>query len=187
MDTVLNLGVVRAIQYGTTAPLNLKMLWFDENIGVNYLKYYNTDTSTWDRMIVIPDTSITQTSVDLGDVDVAIDTLAAGVSYTGTLEIITDGNQVSVIFVTTLTIGVNVQGGFYVQIPAAKLPKPQVESAYSSLLVVKNSDFYPLGATISSFATDSFLSLAFTYSSILDAFTSGSVEIMGTVSYTKKQ
>ena len=186
-DEVLNLGIIRAVQYGTIAPLNLKMLWYDENIGIDYLKYYNKLTSTWDPLIN-PSTSVIQTTVDLTDIDVVVDSLAAGVSYTGILEILTDGNQVSVTLFTNLTIGSNVQGGgFTIQIPSSKLPQPQIPSAYSSLLVIKDGDTYPVGGSMSYYGADSFISLAFSYSTVLDGFISGSVEIVGTISYIKKQ
>ena len=42
-----NLGLVRAIQSGTTAPSNIKMLWYNENVGENRLYYYDTAISTW--------------------------------------------------------------------------------------------------------------------------------------------
>ena len=42
-----NLGLVQAIQAGTTPPSNTKMLWYDTNSGVNLQKYYNLISSSW--------------------------------------------------------------------------------------------------------------------------------------------
>ena len=42
-----NLGQIKAIHVGVTAPTNLNMLWFDDNTGVKKHKYYNTSTGLW--------------------------------------------------------------------------------------------------------------------------------------------
>ena len=43
--TSKNLGLVRAIHSGTTAPVNIKMLWYNENDNMHY--YYDILTATW--------------------------------------------------------------------------------------------------------------------------------------------
>lgn len=45
-----NLGTVAAIYYGTVAPDNERILWYDENVLA--LKYYNTNSSSWDTFTV---------------------------------------------------------------------------------------------------------------------------------------
>lgn len=47
MPTTKNLGIVRALHVGLTAPSNTKMMWYDDNPGVKILKYYDNVTSTW--------------------------------------------------------------------------------------------------------------------------------------------
>lgn len=48
-----NLGWVRAVQGGTTPPNNIKMLWFDENLGVNKMKFYNNSTDSWQPLYTV--------------------------------------------------------------------------------------------------------------------------------------
>lgn len=43
----IDLGLVKAIHKGLTAPTNTDMLWYDDNLGVKKHKYYDTVTSTW--------------------------------------------------------------------------------------------------------------------------------------------
>jgi hypothetical protein len=50
MDTK-NLGQVAAMHIGTVAPVNIKMLWYDTNVGVNIVKYYDTVSLTWKSFI----------------------------------------------------------------------------------------------------------------------------------------
>jgi hypothetical protein len=50
--TVKNLGLVKAIHTGTTAPDNTAMLWFDTNVGVNIHKYYNLVSGQWVAFII---------------------------------------------------------------------------------------------------------------------------------------
>lgn len=47
MSTSLNLGQIAAIHISTTAPSNTKMLWYDDNIGIKIVKYYDIGTTTW--------------------------------------------------------------------------------------------------------------------------------------------
>ena len=42
-----NLGWVKSVYKGTSAPSNTDMIWFDDNIGVKKHKYYDVLTSTW--------------------------------------------------------------------------------------------------------------------------------------------
>ena len=46
--TVSNLGWVKSVYSGVTPPSNLKMVWYDENVG--YHKFYNESTSSWVKM-----------------------------------------------------------------------------------------------------------------------------------------
>lgn len=46
MAYTVNLGLVKAIHSGVSAPSNIKMIWYDETIHKH--KYYNTISSTWD-------------------------------------------------------------------------------------------------------------------------------------------
>ncbi len=50
MPETIDLGLVQAIQAGTTAPSNTKMIWYDTNIGENNHKAYNTLTTTWEEL-----------------------------------------------------------------------------------------------------------------------------------------
>lgn len=45
--TTKNLGLVKAIDVALTAPSNTAMLWYDDNAGIKYHKYYNTVSSSW--------------------------------------------------------------------------------------------------------------------------------------------
>ena len=45
--TVKNLGLVKAIQAGTTPPANTQILWYDTNMGVNIHKYYDVVSGLW--------------------------------------------------------------------------------------------------------------------------------------------
>lgn len=45
MGVVKNLGLVKAIQVGTTEPINTNILWFDENIDLH--KYFDTTLGIW--------------------------------------------------------------------------------------------------------------------------------------------
>lgn len=51
MTSVINLGLVKAIQVALTPPTNINQLWYDDNVGIKILKYYNTFTSTWESII----------------------------------------------------------------------------------------------------------------------------------------
>lgn len=42
-----NLGLVKAIHVGATAPTNTYMLWFDTSTGVEYHKYYDFGLNEW--------------------------------------------------------------------------------------------------------------------------------------------
>lgn len=42
-----NLGFIKAIHEGTSAPSNVKMLWYDTSVGINFIKYYDTIFSIW--------------------------------------------------------------------------------------------------------------------------------------------
>jgi hypothetical protein len=48
MSTTKNLGQVASLKRGVTPPTNVSLLWFDTNTGVNKLKFYNSDTSSWE-------------------------------------------------------------------------------------------------------------------------------------------
>lgn len=47
MATTKNLGIVKAIHVGTTAPTNTKILWFDDNTGVKIIKAFDTVLNDW--------------------------------------------------------------------------------------------------------------------------------------------
>jgi len=49
--TIIDLGQIQALHIGLTAPLNKKILWYDDNPGVKIIKYYDTITSTWVSII----------------------------------------------------------------------------------------------------------------------------------------
>lgn len=51
MSQIVNLGIVKAIHVGATAPTNLNMLWRDTVNNVH--KAYNISTSTWDELVGI--------------------------------------------------------------------------------------------------------------------------------------
>lgn len=42
-----NLGFIQAIHSGVNAPLNIRMIWYDDNIGEKIHKYYDVSLSTW--------------------------------------------------------------------------------------------------------------------------------------------
>lgn len=42
-----NLGLVKLVHVGVTPPVNIQMVWYDSNVGVNIHKYYDTLTTTW--------------------------------------------------------------------------------------------------------------------------------------------
>ena len=45
MSTTVDLGFIKAIHSGPTAPINTQMLWYDTN--VNFHKYYDTGGGSW--------------------------------------------------------------------------------------------------------------------------------------------
>lgn len=47
MSLTKNLGFVKSIHEGTTAPSNVKMLWYDTNVGINFHKYFDVINSVW--------------------------------------------------------------------------------------------------------------------------------------------
>jgi hypothetical protein len=51
MAYTVNLGLVKAIHSGVIAPSNIKMIWYDENIGKH--KYYDTLSSSWQTFTVL--------------------------------------------------------------------------------------------------------------------------------------
>lgn len=42
-----NYGLIKAIHVGTTAPLNTKILWYDDNVGQKIHKYYDVVGASW--------------------------------------------------------------------------------------------------------------------------------------------
>jgi hypothetical protein len=42
-----NLGLVQAIYSGINPPLNTKIIWFDDNVGIKIHKYYDIVSATW--------------------------------------------------------------------------------------------------------------------------------------------
>ncbi len=42
-----NLGLVKAIHIGTVPPVNVVLLWYDTNTGVNIHKYYDLVLTQW--------------------------------------------------------------------------------------------------------------------------------------------
>ena len=47
MSETRNLGQIAAIYIGTTAPTNIKLIWYDNNEGEKIHKYYDVLTETW--------------------------------------------------------------------------------------------------------------------------------------------
>lgn len=47
MSTTRNLGLVKAIFVGTTAPSNTQVLWYDTSLPAPIHKYYDTLTTSW--------------------------------------------------------------------------------------------------------------------------------------------
>ena len=47
MSTTKNLGPVRGVWYNINPPVNTKILWYDINVGVNVMKYYDVGTTSW--------------------------------------------------------------------------------------------------------------------------------------------
>jgi len=47
MAQVKNLGLVKAIHVGTTPPSNTNLIWYDNNTGVNFHKYYDVVGGVW--------------------------------------------------------------------------------------------------------------------------------------------
>lgn len=60
-----NLGLIKAIHVGITPPLNTKIIWFDDNVGVKYHKYYDILSTSW-----IPLASSIDSLSDLDDVTI---------------------------------------------------------------------------------------------------------------------
>lgn len=53
MSETKNLGIVKALHIGLTAPANHALLWYDTNSGINRLKYYSLTSSSWELLIGI--------------------------------------------------------------------------------------------------------------------------------------
>lgn len=52
MDKVYNLGTVAAMVFGTTAPEDKRLLWYDESITTGCpIKYYNLTTNQWTLLV----------------------------------------------------------------------------------------------------------------------------------------
>jgi len=85
-----NLGLVRAIHSGLTAPSNIKMLWYNENVNLQY--YYNTGSSQWEPLVATPWVKITKSYTDFATAALsntaALYTLPAGYSVTNTISVI---------------------------------------------------------------------------------------------------
>jgi hypothetical protein len=48
MADTINLGIIKAIHVGATAPSNTVMLWYNTGDDLHY--YYNLDTTTWEKL-----------------------------------------------------------------------------------------------------------------------------------------
>ncbi len=55
-----NLGLVKAIFVGVNPPVNINVIWYDDNVGVKIHKYYDVITSAWEPI------APTRTSSGLG-------------------------------------------------------------------------------------------------------------------------
>ena len=47
MAKTKNFGQISAIYINTTAPNNIKLLWYDNNVGVKQVKFYDTLIGQW--------------------------------------------------------------------------------------------------------------------------------------------
>jgi hypothetical protein len=54
MAETRNLGQIAAIYIGTIPPVNLKLIWYDDNEGVKAHKYYDVITETWENLCPDP-------------------------------------------------------------------------------------------------------------------------------------
>lgn len=63
----IDLGLVKAIHIGLTAPTNTSMLWYDDNTGIKKHKFYNTVTSSWDLLGSGGDISLGVDQIPYGD------------------------------------------------------------------------------------------------------------------------
>lgn len=53
-----NLGLVRAIFVGVNPPSNIKILWYDDNLGQKLQKYYDVISATWKPLLSPPSTPL---------------------------------------------------------------------------------------------------------------------------------
>ena len=77
MPTTQNLGIVKAIHIGTSAPTNLQMLWYDTT--VNEHKYYNVVTGIWTSLIGGGNASVISVQGKVGVVTLDSDEITEGV------------------------------------------------------------------------------------------------------------
>lgn len=56
MSSSKNLGTVQAIFKGVVPPSNTTMLWYDDNIGIKRLKFYDTNLNSW--MLLVPNSYV---------------------------------------------------------------------------------------------------------------------------------
>ncbi len=62
---IKNLGPIAAIIISTTAPVNKKILWYDDNIGIKKIKFWNTVSSLWEVLNRDFDSVVTNGSSNL--------------------------------------------------------------------------------------------------------------------------
>ena len=48
MTVIKNLGLVKLIHVGVSAPSNTQMIWYDDNPAAKLHKFYNTITGAWE-------------------------------------------------------------------------------------------------------------------------------------------
>jgi hypothetical protein len=65
-----NLGLVQAIYAGINPPMNTKIIWYDDNVGVKIHKYYDVTISEWvpfgDNGQIIQDLTLKEDKVNKG-------------------------------------------------------------------------------------------------------------------------
>jgi hypothetical protein len=75
---LINLGQVGAIRIATTPPVNVKMFWYDDNIGQKLIKYYNPGSLAWEP-VVGAGSAVLQN--DLNVVGVTVGGVTSGTSW----------------------------------------------------------------------------------------------------------
>jgi len=132
--TSKNLGLVRAIHSGTTAPTNIKMLWYNENDYMHY--YYDIPSSTW-KLLASTGSGGTQTlsqTLALGNTTGAND-----INITAGRKIIFNNSGFTTGLLANPTLGVNTTVYLPSQSGTLALVSDIPSLAYSANLVIKGT------------------------------------------------